>query len=97
MRKTSQNQHDIRVPFTVPFGNSAPFSTVRDFLSKTFRQSPPAEEVAITDIPPSRRKNRYHNRVRPKKRGKIAPASVSPKGPRIKQPYEVFLVLGIVN
>ena len=83
-----------RFIFRVP---QRPFSSVRDFFLKSLSQIPPVEEVAAP-IPqlPSRQRMRYpKNNARPAKREKKAPASISFQGPRIKQPYEVFLILDI--
>jgi len=96
MRKISQSQH-IQVPFKAPRQNYTPFSAVRDFFFKTLHQSPPAEEVVnpIPQLRSSSQKMRYPDNVRPTKRVNMAPASVPFKGPRTKQPYDVFLVLDI--
>lgn len=86
-----------RFIFQVP---QRPFSSIRDFFLKSLGQIPPVEEVeVVAPIPQllsSRQRMRYpKNNVRPTKREKKAPASISFQGPRIKQPYEVFLVLDI--
>ena len=66
-------------------------TTVRKFFFRTLSQSPPTEEVVVAPIPqPS--EIRYPNNVCPTK---MTPSAISFKGPRVKQPFEVFLVLDI--
>jgi hypothetical protein len=65
-------------------------TTVRKFFFRTLSQSPPTEEVVAPIPQPS--EIRYPNNVCPTK---MTPSAISFKGPRIKQPFEVFLVLDI--
>ena len=71
-----------------PRQTSTPFPTVPGVPLRPLSHSPPTEEVVVS-IP----QLHYLNNVYPTT--KMTPSAISFKGPRVKQPFEVFLVLDI--